>query len=309
MKTLVIGGTGHIGKFLTPMLVAQGAEVVVATRGTTPVPDAPAWGKAEVLTAEYARDDAAWRSLVTEIGAEVVIDIIGRDVPGTYQAARAHGELRHFIACGSVWMFGPPKVAPTPPVTQGPCESKGYAERYRLLQETLGAAARDGVAFTAIMPPNICGPGKIPLDCSGGRDLEVHKAHRQGLPVRLPSGCNTLIGPCDAEDIARCFCLATDNRDAATGEIFNVGSAYALTAPQFVRTYGQIYQSEIPIEFVAPDEYYNSILPDAGANYHFREHMLPDISKTRARLDYEPQYTSEETMQRAVDWMRREKLI
>ena len=309
MKILVIGGTGHIGKFLTPMLVEQGAEVVVVARGATPVPDAPVWRKVTIRTAEYTRDDPAWPKLVAEIGAETVIDIIGRDVPGTYEAARSHGAFRHFMACGSVWMFGPPKVAPTPPVTQGPCESEGYAERYRLLHETLGATARDGVACTAIMPPNICGPGKVPLDCSGGRDPEMHKAHRQGLPVRLPAGCNTLIGPCDAEDIARCFCLATCNRDAAAGEIFNVGSAYALTAPQFVETYGQIYRTRIPIEFVAPDEYYERILPDAGANYHFREHMLPDISKTRARLGYEPRYTPEETMQRAVDWMREQKLI
>jgi len=178
-----------------------------------------------------------------------------------------------------------------------------------LLQETLDAAARDGIAFTAIMPPNICGPGKIPLECGGGRDLEVHKAHRRGRPVRLPAGCNTLIGSCDAEDIARCFCLAAYDRDAAAGEIFNVGSAYALPTPQFVQAYSTIYRTEIPIEFVRSDEYYDRILPDAGANYHFREHMLPDISKTRARLVYEPRCTPEETMQRAVDWMRREKLI
>ena len=309
MKILVIGGTGHIGRFLTPMLVEQGAEVVVITRGTTAVGDSPAWRKVELRQATYKAQDAAWRGLVAQVGAEVVIDIIGPDVPGTYEAARTGGACRHFIACGSLWMFGPPQVAPTPPTTQAPCEFGGYADRYRQMQQTLQAAARDGIAFSAIMPPNICGPGKIPLDGRGGRGLDVHKAHRDGRPVQLPAGCNTLIGPCDAEDIARCFCLAACNRDSAAGEIFNVGSAYALPAPQFIQAYGRIYNAEIPIETVSHDQFYRELLPDIGANYHFREHMLPDISKTCALLGYEPQYTPEQTLLRAVDWMRQEKLI
>jgi nucleoside-diphosphate-sugar epimerase len=32
--------------------------------------------------------------------------------------------------------------------------------------------------------------------------------------------------------------------------------------------------------------------------------MLPDISKIRARLGYEPHYTPEQTLERAVDWMK-----
>jgi len=77
--------------------------------------------------------------------------------------------------------------------------------------------------------------------------LEVHKEHSQGREVVLPDGADCLISPCDAEDIADCFVRAVYNCDAAAYQIFNVGSAYALTAAEFVRTYGQIYSVDIPI--------------------------------------------------------------
>ena len=81
MKVLVIGGSGHIGKFLTPMLVERGDDVVVASRGTTPVPDTDAWPKVDVRQATYSRDDAAWGEFVAAVGADVVIDAFA-DLPG-----------------------------------------------------------------------------------------------------------------------------------------------------------------------------------------------------------------------------------
>ena len=307
MKILLIGGTGHIGKFLVPRLVHRGYQVVVASRGGTAIPNTPVWEKIEKQTATYARQDTDWYDFVAKTNAEVVIDIIGVDVPGTYEAAG--NSCQHYIACGSVWMFGPPKVVPTPETTQGPCEFPGYASRYKELLATKKAAIQNRIAFTAIMPPNICGPGKSPLDGYGSRDLDIHRAHEQGKAVKLPAGCNTLISPCDANDIAQAFELAVAKRDAAADQIFNVGPAYALPAPQFIQAYARIYETDIPIEFVSQKEYYSVVLPAVGAHYHFREHMFHDISKIRATLGYEPKYTPEETMRRAVEWMREEKLI
>jgi nucleoside-diphosphate-sugar epimerase len=206
-------------------------------------------------------------------------------------------------------MFGPPRVVPTPPVTQNPCQFGGYIERYQEIQQVKELAKREGFAFTAVMPPNICGPGKIPMDCIGDRDINQHKAMKAGKPVTLPENCNTLIGPCDASDIANIFRLAVQNRQAAADEIFNAGSAYALTAPQFIETFGKIYKSTIPINYVPQEKYYKEVLPDLGCNYHFRHHMCPDISKTSGKLGYQPEFTPEETLERAVAWMVDEKLL
>jgi nucleoside-diphosphate-sugar epimerase len=307
MNVLLIGGTGHIGRFLTPLLGENGHQVTVATRGKNKTSKFGEYDNVDFKTATYAKDDPVWFEFVAQEKAEVIIDIQGIDVPGTYKASE--GDCKHYIACGSLWMFGAPRVAPTPPVTQNPCEFKGYAQRYKEMLEIQKQAVSDGRAFSAIMPPNICGPGKIPIDGKGGRDIEVHKSHMRGEPVTLPEGCNTLIGPCDAADIAKAFLLAVENRDAAAGEIFNVGSAYALTATEFIKALADIYNTEIPIEFVSYEDFYTKVLPGLGDNYHFREHMLPDISKLREKLGYESDYTPEETLQRAVKWMQDEKLL
>lgn len=307
MKVLVIGGTGHIGGYLVPRLVAAGHEVVVVSRGVTAQAKSGDWKEVEFEVASYARDDGPWRELVAGQAAEVVVDIMGTDVPGTYEAAK--GKCEHFVACGSLWMYGEPKVVPTPEVRQGVCEFAGYAQRYDEMLATLEQAGKDGIAFSGVMPPNICGPGKIPLDCLGGRSVDEHKRYARGEAVTLAAGCNTLIGPCDASDIANAFLLAVQRPDAAAGHIFNVGAAYSLTAMEFVRAYGVIYGKDIAVEFVEYEKYYRDVLPEAGANFHFRSHMQPDISKIRARLGHEPEFTPEETMARAVDWMRQEGMV
>jgi len=302
MKVCIVGGTGHIGANLVRMFRDENWSVVTVSSGRRPIPE----GAASVVHS-YRRGDPEWAGVLRAISADVVVDLLGADVPATYEAVK--GSARHLIACGSIWMFGEPRVVPTPEVTQSPCEFDAYATRYAELQEVNARSRRDGMPFSAIMPPNICGPGKIPLDALGGRSAEMHRAHSKGEPVTLPAPGNTLIGPCDAEDVARGFLLAALQPEAAAGEIFNVGSAYALTASRFVAVYSETYGSTIPIEWVSWETYSEEISPNPGANFHFRAHMCPDISKIRSKLGYAPRYTPEETMARAVTWMRDEGIV
>lgn len=307
MKVLVIGGTGHIGKFLTPMLVRDGHDVVVLTRGNTLPGSNAEWDRVQRLQGTYARNGTAWAETVAAQRPEVVIDIIGADVKSLYRAVKPN--CQHILCCGSVWMLGTPHVVPTPETPQTPCPFDGYRTRYAELQELQKLAAADGVAFTAILPPNICGPGKVPLETRGGRDIEVHKALARGGEVVLPFPGNNLIGPCDAEDIAHAFLLAVRNREQARGHFFNVGSAYALTAERFVATYGEIYGRKLPIRWVGYHEFVTDILPSPGANFHFTANMCPSLAKIADRLGYSPRYTPEQTLARAVDWMRSRGMV
>ncbi len=307
MRICVIGGTGHIGGVLVPLLVDAGHAVSVITRGKTPVPGDEVWKDVALLEGEYRRRDEKWHRFIREIRADVLIDLLGIEAPGVYHELKSVTE--HFIVCGSFWMYGQPKEVPTPEEMQNPCEFEAYATRYREILGLLNQAAHDGVAFTAIMPSNICGPGKIPLDCRGGRDIDTHRSHARGEPVQLPHGCNTLVAPCDVEDLARAFLLSVHQRETAAGELFNVGPPYALTMEKFIETYATIYRTEIPLAFVPWDEFLHQLLPDLSANYHFRAHMAPDIAKIRAKLGFMPQFTPEESMERAVNWMRDHALL
>lgn len=307
MNCCVIGGSGHIGKNLVHMLLEDGHEVTIITSGRRPIPETDEWRKVKRVRHNYQRNDPQWPNVLRDVNAEVVIDIPGTDVPATYGAVK--GSANQLVACGSIWMFGEPRVVPTPEETQTECAFEGYAVRYRELLETRDAAQRDGFLFAAVMPPNIAGAGQIPLDCLGGRSIEVHKAHQRGEPVALPEPGQTLIGPCGAEDVAQGFFLAVKHPEAAAGEIFNVGTAYALTALQFVEAYASIYGKPIPINWVSWQEYSTVVSPSLGANFHFKAHMCPDISKIRSKLGYVPKYTSEQSLERGVAWMRQQGMI
>ncbi|MFA6175834.1 MAG: NAD(P)-dependent oxidoreductase [Phycisphaerae bacterium] len=304
MKVMVIGGTGHVGTFMIPQLIEAGMDVVVVGSGKTPLPKDKVWQKVKYLVCDVS-SHCELDKLADE-SPDVVVDMTG-EVWNIYQKLKSVS--KHVIACGSVWMFGEAKVVPMPEETQNPCPFEDYQKRYSEILNLVKLSRKDGVAFTAIMPPNICGPGKIPIDCLGGRSLDLHRDHARGKEVILPDGPDALIGPCDAQDIADCFVKAVLNRDKSAHQIFNVGSAYALTAAELVGAYSEIYNVKIPIKRIGWNEYVANVSPDIGYWWHFKAHMCPDISKAKKLLGYQPQFTPEQTIRRAVEWMKINKML
>lgn len=308
MEICVIGGTGHIGKFLVPLLIKDGHKVTVITSGRSPFPKDRIWEKAIRIKGSYKRGDKQWADTLSSVKCETFIDILGVDLPLTYNSIK--NSCKHIIVCGSVWMLGTPTVVPVPEIAQSSCEFKGYALRYKEILYIKEVAKKEGICFTAILPPNISGLGKIPLEIKGSRDILVHKAMGKGETFSFAKGAlNTLIGPCDASDVAKGFWLAVNQPEKARNEIFNVGSEYSLTVKEFIATYEKIYKTTIPIKIVNWEEFFTKILPEPGANFHFRAHMCPDITKIRIKLGYHPAYTPEESLERAVSWMKEQKLL
>ncbi len=309
MRVVVIGGTGHIGSQLIPMLADAGIEVIAISRGRIGAVQDGGSKLCRLIQCNYQADDRDWaRVLVENVGeGDAVVDLLGIDLMGTYKAVRERCE--HVIACGSVWMVGMPRRVPCPAEAQIEFWGDSYRQRWRVIQEIVSLSAAGGPRFTAILPPNICGPGKIPLETRGGRSIEVHRELARGATVRLPEGADALIGPCDAYDVAKAFFLSISKPERASGRVFNVGSAYALTAGEFVATYARIYGVTIPIDRVSWAEFSETDVPDAMSRYHFEAHMCPDISPISGALGYEPRFTPEQTMERAVNWMRSRRML
>ncbi|MBE6688354.1 MAG: NAD(P)-dependent oxidoreductase [Ruminococcaceae bacterium] len=289
MKILVIGGTGHMGTFLCRILAERGHNVTVATRRGI----APDGFEAITLNANSPEElfPLKSREFDTVIdfpgAARNVYDVLGDSVG-------------HIIGCGSLWMYGAPKNVPTPEKKQSDCPFKGYAARFEKIMDMIEDKK---CPFTAIMIPNVCGPGKIPLDYMGGRSIDVHKAHKNGAKIYLPDGAEPLISPCDAQDLAMLFALAAENPEKSGNNLFNAGPVNALTITEFVNTYSRIYGSNNEIEYVSWEKYTTEISPSVDYWWHFYSHMCADTSKARSVLGYNPQFTCEETMERAVKWM------
>ncbi|MBR5157544.1 MAG: NAD-dependent epimerase/dehydratase family protein [Clostridia bacterium] len=296
MKILVIGGTGHMGKFVCEILKERGHEVHVGSRnGTAP----------EGMTAVKCNSsDINSLKELKSAGYDTIIEFPGF-IKNVYDVFS--DSVKHIIACGSLWMYGAPKAVPTPEEYQSECPFAGYAQRYTDMQSIM----TDGKClFTAIMVPNVCGPGKIPLDCLGDRDAELHKALARGEKVYLPDGPEALVSPCDAYDLATLFVLAAEQPEKSGNQFFNVGPAdSAVTMSELVKIYGKIYGIEIPVEYVPWGKYKNEISPSIGHWWHFYAHMSPDDSKARNLLGYKAKYTICETLERAVQWMRDENIL
>ena len=117
MKIVVIGGTGHVGTFLVPRLVAAGHEVTCITRGERePYQPHGAWESVQRVQIDRAEADEAGDSgtRVAEFQPDVVIDMICFTVASARQLVAAlQSKVRHFLHTGTVWVHGPTVEAPT----------------------------------------------------------------------------------------------------------------------------------------------------------------------------------------------------
>lgn len=306
VKFLIIGGTGHVGTNLVQILHEQGHEIAICSRGTTRVPNDPVFSNVRFVTCD-AFKLADLKALADSEHFDVVIEFPGV-ISNVWEAFK--NKAYHVISCGSVWMYGYARVIPTPERIQStPCPFDVYEERNiayaKIMQESMTTKA----VFSAVMPTNISGRGKIPLDTLGGRDAEVHRANARGEVVYLPDGAESTICPCEAYDMAMLFALVANNRTVSAGQIFNTGTERSLTSTEFVKTAGAIHGVNIPIEYVSWEKYKSEVSPGIGWWWHFYAHMTPDITKAKTLLGYKPRYTCEEAMERGIAWMKDNELL
>ena len=117
MRVVVIGGTGHIGTYLSPLLAEVGHEVVCVSRGTRRAYQPhEAWSRIATVALDRVEEEArgAFGRRIAETRGR------GRHRPDVLHpgerrstgggAARRAG---HFLHCGTIWVHGHCVEAPT----------------------------------------------------------------------------------------------------------------------------------------------------------------------------------------------------
>lgn len=310
MKTVVIGGTGHIGTYLIPRLVAAGHEVtIVSRRQSDPYQTHEIWQKVKFVTLDRTELEkkGEFGQAIADLVPDVVIDLISFHLDSTRQLADAlKGRIKHFLHCGTIWVHGYNALVPVKesdpkyPIDEYGIQ-KGAIENY-LLHEV----DQHELPSTVLHPGHIVGPGWIPVTPVGNVDAEIYKKLASGQEVLIPNlGLETL-HHVHADDVASGFILALENRKQSIGESFHLLSERALTWRGYAEAVAKWYGQSANLRFVTFDEFKQTTSPEhASLSW---EHLLHSsngsIEKARQQLGYNPSYTSLEAVQESLTWLK-----
>jgi nucleoside-diphosphate-sugar epimerase len=305
----VLGGTGHIGGYLVPRLVAAGADVTVLTRGqASPYRSDGTWSKVTTVVADRTEEEAAgtFGQRVRDLEPDVVIDLICFTVDSARHLVEAlRGRVRHFLHCGTIWVHGPSVVVPTTEdVPRRPFGDYGV-HKAEIETYLLDQAHRHGFPATLLHPGHISGPGWVPINPAGNLDLDVYHRLATGDEVTLPNLGMETLHHVHADDVAQSFTAAMANRSVAVGESFHVVSPAAVTLRGFAESVAGWYGQEANLTFLPWERWRETADPDAARLTfdHIAHSPNSSIAKARRLLDYQPRYSSLEAVREALEWL------
>ena len=309
MRVAIIGGTGHIGSYLTPMLAEEGFAVTCVCRGASkPYREHAAWGEIDYCRLDRTEEEAAGRfgERIAEIGAEAVIDLTCYQLESAYQLVDAlRGKVGHLLHCGTIWVHGPSTAVPT--TEDRKREPFGdYGIRKAAIEAwLLEQAELSDLPATVLHPGHLVGPGWRPINPVGNFNPEVFTALAQGAEVRMPNFGMETLHHVHAEDVAKAFVRALRNRQASIGQSFHVVAASALTLRGYAEEVATWFKQPARLRFLPWDEWKAGVSErDARVTEdHLRHSPHCSIEKARTRLGFEPRYSSIAAIKEALKWL------
>ncbi|HVX46252.1 MAG TPA: NAD-dependent epimerase/dehydratase family protein [Mycobacteriales bacterium] len=311
MRTIVLGGSGHIGSYLIPRLIEAGHTVTNITRGRSrPYHDHAAWNSVEQITAD--RTDPEFPDLVLRQEPDIVIDLIcfTLDEARTMVETLA-GRVQHFLHCGTIWIHGPSVTVPTTEATPRRPFGDYGVNKAKIEEYLLDQSRRHGFPATLLHPGHISGPGWVPINPAGNLNLDTYSALAEGRPVALPNlGLETL-HHVHADDVAQSFMQAIHHRAGAIGESFHVVSPGAVTLRGYAETVAAWYGQKADLQFLGWEEWRRTVPEnDARATWdHIAHSPNCSIDKARRMIDFQPRYSSFQTIREALERLAAEGRI
>ncbi|MFG1697885.1 NAD-dependent epimerase/dehydratase family protein [Nonomuraea sp. NPDC049309] len=311
MRVVVIGGSGHIGTYLIPRLVSAGHEVINVSRGTRePYTPHGAWRKVTTVTADRKVDEAdhTFGRRIAKLEPDVVIDLICfTESSAALLADALAGKVRHFLHCGTIWVHGPSAQVPTTEDARRTPFGEYGVRKAAIEAMLLERAQRDGFPATIIHPGHITGPGWVPVNPAGNVNPEVFQKLAEGSELTLPNLGLETVQHVHADDVARLFVDAINNRAAAIGESFHSVATTALTLRGYAEAVAGWFGKEARLSFLPWEQWRKTVSEeDAALTYdHIAHSPHCSMAKAERLLGHRPRYTSLEAIAEAVDWLVR----
>jgi nucleoside-diphosphate-sugar epimerase len=309
MRVVIIGGSGHIGTYLVPMLVEAGHEVINITRGQSqPYLPHAAWKQVQSVSADRTAEDAAgtFGGRIRDLQPDVVIDLICFTPESNRQLVEAlRGRIAHFLHCGTIWAHGHSTQVPaTEDLPRAPFGDYGI-QKAQIEADLLDAARRTGFPATVLMPGHIVGPGYVPLNPAGHFNPEVYAQMARGAELCLPNFGLETVHHVHAADVAQAFFKAMTHWNSGVGESFHTVSPAALTLRGYAEAMFAWFGQAANLKYLPWDAWRQTVSEgEAQATWdHIAHSPNASIAKARRLIQYEPRYSSLAAVQEAVTWL------
>lgn len=305
MRVIVIGGTGHIGSYLVPMLVEQGDRVAVLSRGErSPYHDDPAWVDVERVVCDRTAEEAdgTFAARVAGWSPEVIMDLT------CFTTASAEHLMvaldgQHLIHTGSIWAYGRSLVVPvTEDSVKAPYGEYGI-NKARLEDYLL--RGQDTAPATVIHPGHITGPGWVPINPAGNGDPGVYAELVSHGRVVLPDQGMGLLQHVHAADVAGLHLAARNQPDAAAGQAFNSVAEQSLSLRGYAELVAREYGHEPDLTYLTWPEFaarVGEINARVTAD-HIDRSPHHSTAKGADLLGFHPAHTAWETVGEAIAWL------
>jgi nucleoside-diphosphate-sugar epimerase len=280
MRTVIIGGTGHVGTYLVPRLVEAGHEVVCLSRGQRePYQPHAAWDRVERIQVDREAEDEAgtFGERVRALEPDAVIDMICF----TPESARhlvdvLRGRVGHFLHCGTIWVHGPSVEVPT-------TEAR---PRRPFGEYGIQKAAIEAYLLDEFHP-------------------RVFAQLARGEELALPNLGLETVHHVHADDVAQAFMRPLANWSGAVGESFHIVSPAALTLRGYAESMAAWLGQPARLRYL-PWEAWRATVSEEEADAtwdHIAHSPNCSIDKARRVLDYRPRYSSLQAVTESVSWL------
>ncbi|EPS69756.1 hypothetical protein M569_05003 [Genlisea aurea] len=285
-KILIMGGTRFIGIFLSRLLVKEGHQVTLFTRGKAPI-SKQLPGESDSDFADFAskilhlkgdRQDYEFvKSSLSAEGFDVVYDINGREAHEVEPILDALPSLEQYIYCSSAGVYLKSDYLPHHEANAVDPKSrhKGKLETEKLLQSR-------GVNWTSLRPVYIYGP----LNYNPVEEWFFHRL-KAGRPIPIPSSGLQVTQLGHVKDLAVAFVKVLGN-EKARQQVFNISGDKYVTFDGLAKACAKAGGFPEP-EIV----HYNPKEFDFGKAkpFPFRDqHFFASIEKAKSVLGWKPEF-------------------
>jgi nucleoside-diphosphate-sugar epimerase len=302
MRVTVIGGSGHIGTYLTPRLVEAGHNVVCVSRSQRqPYLPHIAWQQVEHCTIDRAA--ANFGATILALKPDVVIDLICYTLESAQSLVETlNDRVQQFLHCGTVWIHGHGVELPvTEEQPRRPISEYGR-QKAAIEEYLLREYRQNGFPATLLHPGHLVGIGWMPLNPAANFNPQVFADLASGNEIVLPNIGRETLHHVHADDVAQAFVQAIERWPNAVGNSFHICSPAAVSMIGYAEAVASWYGQELCVRFLPWEEWRRCASEkDARITWdHIARSPIYSIEKARRLLGYEPRYRSLEAVRESL---------